>query len=163
MTDIANQANGATDTNAPHIEPYVYLKDVSYEAPNGPHVPEGATTPSVTMDVQTTINQLGAEVFEVVVSVNVRSVVGDKTIWLCEVKQAGSFALRNIASGEVRRLLGVFCPNYLWPYARQTISDLLVKGGFPPFLLPPVNFDALFDQTNQQDVMDAPAPSVTVN
>ncbi len=164
MTDKANQTNGTVDPNAPHIEPYVYLKDVSYEAPNGPHVADNTSVPNVTMDVQTTINQLNSDTFEVIVSVNVRSVAAEKTLWLCEVKQAGSFVLRNIAANEVHRLLGVFCPNYLWPYARQTISDLLVKGGFAPFLLPPVNFDALYEQSvAQQELLNVPAATTTVN
>ena len=164
MTTKKSQPNGATDANAPHIEPNVYLKDVSYEAPNGPLISEQTVTPNVTMDVQTTINQLGPQMYEVIVGVNVRSVLNEKTLWLCEVKQAGSFILRNIAASEVQRLLSVFCPNYLWPYARQTISDLLVKGGFAPFLLPPVNFEALYEQTlAQQELLNTPAANTTVN
>jgi len=142
---------GATDPNAPQFAPQVvYIKDVSYEAPQGPRMPENGTNPTINMNLNTTVNQLGPELFEVVLTVNVQSVAADKTLWLCEVQQAGAFAARNIVEGELRRVLGVFCPNYLLPYARQSISDLLVKGGFPPFLVPPVNFDALFDQAQQQ-------------
>ncbi len=76
------------------------------------------------------------------------------------MKQAGAFAARNIPNEELRRVLGVFCPNYLLPYARQVVSDLLMKGGFPPFLVPPVNFDALYDQAVQQQ-QNAPAEAAS--
>jgi preprotein translocase subunit SecB len=156
MADENNPQNGAADPNAPLFAPQVvYLKDVSFESPMGPRMPEGAASPSVNMNLDTSINQLGPELFEVVLSINVQSVVGDKTVWLCEVKQAGAFAARNIPDAELRRILGVFCPNYLLPYGRQTVADLLLKGGFPPFLLPPVNFDALFDQAVQQNAAAA--------
>lgn len=164
MADKTPSSNNTIDPNAPHIEPTVYLKDVSYEAPNGPLIAEKSGSPDVTMDVHTNINQLGPQLYEVTIGVNVRSVLNEKTLWLCEVKQAGSFVLRNIPANEIDRLLGVFCPNYLWPYARQTVSDLIVKGGFAPFLLPPINFDALYDQTRaQRDLMNTPTASPTVN
>ncbi len=164
MADEINQQNGATDPNAPQFAPQVvYLKDVSFESPQGPRIPQNVGTPAVNMNLNTAVNQLGEELYEVVVHINVQSVLGDKTLWLCEVKQAGAFAARNIPNEELRRVLGVFCPNYLLPYARQTVSDLLMKGGFPPFLVPPVNFDALYDQARQQNP-PAEAPSqVTVN
>jgi preprotein translocase subunit SecB len=164
MADETNQPNGATDPNAPQFAPQVvYLKDVSFESPMGPRVPQSSENPSVNMNLDTTVNQLSQEVFEVVLRINVQSVVGDKTVWLCEVKQAGAFAARNIPDAELRRILGVFCPNYLLPYGRQTVADLLLKGGFPPFLLPPVNFDALFDQAVEQNVATVAANQVTVN
>ncbi len=164
MADETNQQNGATDPNAPQFAPQVvYLKDVSFESPMGPRMPQSADGPTVNMNLNTTVNQLGDELFEVVLNVNVQSVVSDKTVWLCEVKQAGAFAVRNIPEAELRRILGVFCPNYLLPYARQTVSDLLVKGGFPPFLLPPVNFDALFDQAIAQNSSADAANQPTVN
>ena len=159
-----NQQNGATDPNAPQFAPQVvYLKDVSFESPMGPRVPENQSNPSVNMNLNTSVSQLNNELFEVTLDISVQSVVGDKTIWLCEVKQAGAFAARNIPEGELRRILGVFSPNYLLPYARQTIADLLLKGGFPPFLLPPVNFDALYDQATQQNGQAAAANQPNIN
>lgn len=164
MADENIPANGATDPNAPQFAPQVvYLKDVSFESPMGPRMPQNAGNPSVNMNLNTTINQLTEDLFEVVLTVNVQSVAADKTVWLCEVKQAGAFAAHSIPEAELRRILGVFCPNYLLPYARQTISDLLTKGGFPPFLVPPVNFDALFDQAAAQQNAEASAPQPSVN
>lgn len=155
-TTPSNDQQGATDPNAPQFAPQVvYLKDVSFESPMGPRMPQSDTVPNVNMNLTTNISQLGDELFEVVLNVSVQSTVGDKTLWLCEVKQAGAFAARNIPEGELRRILGVFCPNYLLPYSRQTISDMLIKGGFPPFLVPPVNFDALFDQAAAQQAANA--------
>jgi preprotein translocase subunit SecB len=151
MADEITAQNGATDPNAPQFSPQVvYLKDVSFESPMGPRMPQSDAAPNVNMNLTTNIAQLGEDLFEVTLNVNVQSTVADKTLWLCEVKQAGAFAARNIPEGELRRILGVFCPNYLLPYSRQTIADLLIKGGFPPFLVPPVNFDALFDQATAQ-------------
>ncbi len=163
-TPTNEQTNGATDPNAPQFAPQaVYLKDVSFESPLGPRVPENSA-PSVNMNLNTSINQLGPELYEVILKVHVQSVVADKTVWLCEVEQAGAFAARNIPEGEMRRILGVFCPTYLLPYARQTIADLLTKGGFPPFLLPVMNFDAMFDQAlQQQSAQDGAANQPTVN
>lgn len=159
----APQTNGAGNPNEPQFAPQVvYIKDVSFEAPMGPRVPENSPAPSVNLNLGTNITQLGPELFEVVLKVNVQSVSGDKTVWLCEVQQAGAFAARNIPDAELRRVLGVFCPNYLLPYARQTVSDLLSKGGFPPFLLPVINFDAMYDQAMQQNAQ-AGAPQPTVN
>ncbi|MGE0115642.1 MAG: protein-export chaperone SecB [Steroidobacteraceae bacterium] len=164
MADENNPQNGAVDPNAPQFVPQVvYLKDVSFESPMGPRIPQNGGNPNVNMNLNTSINQLGEELFEVLLSINVHSTMEDKTIWLCEVKQAGAFAVRNIPEAELRRILGVFCPNYLLPYARQTISDMLLKGGFPPFLLPPVNFDALFDQAAQQNAPADAANQATVN
>lgn len=155
-TPSNGQENGAVDPNAPQFAPQVvYLKDVSFESPMGPRLPQEGAAPNVNMNLTTNISQLNEELFEVVLNVSVQSTVGDKTIWLCEVKQAGAFAARNIPEGELRRILGVFCPNYLLPYSRQTISDMLIKGGFPPFLVPPVNFDALFDQAAAQQAANA--------
>ncbi len=159
-----NPQNGATDPNAPQFAPQVvYLKDVSFESPMGPRVPQDLGNPTVNMNLNTNVSQLSEELFEVVLNVSVQSVAADKTIWLCEVKQAAAFAARNIPEGELRRILGVFCPTYLLPYARQTISDLLLKGGFPPFLVPPVNFDALYDQAAQQNASAGAANQPSVN
>ncbi len=160
MTDQTPAANGNDlDPNAPQFVPQaVYLKDLSFEVPNGPRIPAGSN-PTINLNLNTAVNDLGSELREVVLSVNLQAQIAERTVWLIEVKQAGAFGLRNIPQQDLQRLLGIFCPTYLLPYARQTVSDLLLKGGFPPFLLPPVNFEALFDQAvanNQQPAAQAP-------
>ena len=97
-------------------------------------------------------------------TVRVEAKAADTTVWLVELQQAGAFGIRNLQAAEMQRLLGIFCPNYLLPYAREVISDLLTKGGFPPFLLPPVNFDALFNQAAAQRGQQQPqSPAASVN
>jgi preprotein translocase subunit SecB len=161
----AAQGNGAVDPNAPQFVPQaVFIKDVSFEAPSGPRVQTGAQSPTINLNMNTTVNDLGPDLKEVVLTINLQALVGDKPLWLVELQQAGAFALRNIPQEELPRLLGIYCPGYLLPYARQTVSDLLLKGGFPPFLLPPVNFDALYNQAlAQQQAQPAPAPTPSVN
>lgn len=151
MAEVTDDQNGTVDPNAPQFAPQaVYLKDVSFEAPNGPRVPANSPNPSINLTLNTTVNELSPEMREVVLTVHLEATVADKTLWLVEVKQAGAFAYRNVQADELQRLFGIFCPGYLLPYARQTVSDLLTKGGFPPFLLPPVNFDALYERASQQ-------------
>ena len=87
---------------------------------------------------------------EVVLSVTIEAKAGDIAVYLAEVKQAGVFLVRGFGADETRRILGSFAPNILFPYIRQTVSDVVVKGGFPPFLLPHVNFDALFERSLQE-------------
>jgi preprotein translocase subunit SecB len=157
------QSNGAaTDPNAPQFVPQaVYLKDLSLESPNGPRVPQNASNPKINLNLNTRINDLGSEMREVILTVHVEAkLADDSTLWLVEVQQAGAFAVRNVAADDLQRLLGIFCPGYLLPYARQTISDVLLKSGFPPFLVPPVNFEALFNraQSQQGDVQATGVP-----
>jgi preprotein translocase subunit SecB len=157
----AAAANGGVDPNAPIFAPQaVFIKDVSFEAPNGPRAPEGGGQPTINLNMNTRVNEMGPEMREVVLTINLQAKAGDATLWLVELQQAGVFGLRNIPQEDLPKLLGIYCPNYLLPYARQTVSDLLIKGGFPPFLLPPVNFEALYNQALQQQIQQqAPAAS----
>lgn len=154
----------AEDPNAPQFVPQVvYLKDVSFEAPAGPRVPNQNTAPTINMNLNTAANDLGPELKEVVLTVRVEAKVGETTLWLCEVQQAGAFGVRNVPQPDLQRLLGIYCPGYLLPYARQTISDLLIKGGFPPFLVPPVNFEVLFNRAVEQAQAQRQQPQAAAN
>ena len=162
MTDEIPSANGAdADPSAPQFVPQaVYLKDISFEVPNGPRIPPGGN-PTINLNLNTSTSDLGGDLREVVLSVHLQAQITDKTVWLIELQQAGAFGVRNIPAQDLQRLLGIFCPGYLLPYARQTISDLLLKGGFPPFLLPPVNFEALFDRAVAQNQQQPGEPAAT--
>jgi preprotein translocase subunit SecB len=127
----------------------VYLKDCSYESPNGPRI-EGNWNPQINLDLQTSSTALGPEVREVVLTVTVSAKHGDATIFLVEVKQAGLFVIRNLPESDLKRAISTICPGVLFPYARAAVSQLVSQGGFPQFLLPPVNFDALYAANQAQ-------------
>jgi preprotein translocase subunit SecB len=129
----------------------VYLKDCSYESPNGPRLPNNqAWDPKFQLNMNTATEELGPDVREVLLTVTVEAKQNDVTLYLAEVKQGGVFTIVGASADDLKRLVGSFCPNVLFPYAREVISDLIIKGGFPNFVLPLVNFDALFAQAAQQ-------------
>jgi len=121
----------------------VYLKDCSYEAPKGPRV-DGNWQPQISLDINTAANVVAPEVTEVVLTVTVGAKQGEATAFLVEVKQAGLFVMRGLTPDDTRRAIGTVCPNVLFPYARVAVSQLVTQGGFPNFVLPPVDFDQLF-------------------
>jgi preprotein translocase subunit SecB len=132
----------------------VYLKDCSYEAPKGPRV-EGNWSPQISLDINTTANVVAPEVHEVVITVTVGAKQGETTAFLVEVKQAGLFVMRGLTPEDTRRAIGTICPNVLFPYARVAVSQLVTQGGFPNFVLPPVDFDQLFARGMQQAASQA--------
>jgi preprotein translocase subunit SecB len=134
----------------------VYIKDVSFEAPQGPFVPAQSQEPTMGMNLSSATNGLGGDAYEVVLTITLEAKSGEIPVYLVEVKQAGMFVVRGYDQDDTRRILGSFAPNVLFPYARQTISDLIVKGGFPPFFVPPVNFDALYERSLQEQAARGP-------
>ena len=128
----------------------VYLKDCSYESPNGPRLPNNqAWEPKFQLNMNTSAEELAPDVREVLLTITLEAKQGEATLYLVEVKQAGVFAIVGASQEDLKRLIGSFCPSVLFPYAREVISDLVIKGGFPNFLLPLVNFDALFAQASE--------------
>jgi len=128
----------------------VYVKDLSLEVPGAPQVFMQADSPRLEVQLASAGAQFAEDLFEVTVTVTVTARAGDKTIFLAEAKQAGIFSLRGIPKEQIEPLLGVTCPNILYPYAREAISDLVTRSGFPPVLLAPVNFEALYAQRAAQ-------------
>ncbi|MPW37677.1 protein-export chaperone SecB [Vibrio sp. B1Z05] len=122
----------------------IFLKDLSFEAPNSPAMFQKEWQPDVNLDLDTKSAQLGEGVYEVVLRLTVTVKNADETAFLCEVQQGGIFTAEDMEPGQLAHCLGAFCPNILFPYARETISSLVVKGTFPQLNLAPVNFDALF-------------------
>ena len=137
----------------------VYIKDLSFEAPKGPFLPTQAQDPKISLNLSTVSNSVGQDAHEVVLTVTLEAKNGDIAVYVAEVKQAGVFLVRGFGVDETRRILGSFAPNILFPYIRQTVSDVVMKGGFPPFLLPHVNFDALFERSMQEQAARKPAPA----
>jgi preprotein translocase subunit SecB len=119
--------------------------------------------PKISLNLSTQSNAVGQDAHEVVLTVTLEAKNGDVAVYLAEVKQAGVFLVRGFGADETRRILGSFAPNILFPYIRQTVSDVVTKGGFPPFLLPHVNFDALFERSLQEQMsrQGQPAPEQT--
>ena len=124
----------------------VYVKDLSLEIPNAPQVFLERDPPMV--DIQLHHNSTGVEqgVYETVLTVTVTAKANEKTMFLVEVAQAGIFVVRNVPAQELEAILGVACPNILFPYVREVISDLVVRAGFPPVILSPVNFEGIYQQ-----------------
>jgi len=154
MNETAGDIPLSTSTDASVVLALqnVYLKDCSYESPNGPRI-EGNWNPQINLDLQTSSTALGPEVREVVLTVTVSAKHGDATIFLVEVKQAGLFVIRNLTEPDLKRAISTVCPGVLFPYARAAVSQLVSQGGFPQFLLPPVNFEALYAANQAQPVV----------
>lgn len=122
----------------------VYVKDVSFESPSAPDVFREPSQPELKLNLGQRVNALGDDLYEVTLSVTVTCKFGEKTAYLVEVQQAGIFQVAGFAEDQLNAALGAYCPNVLFPYARQQVSDLVLAGGFPPLLLQPVNFDQLY-------------------
>ena len=133
----------------------IYTKDISFETPNTPEIFMQEWKPQVNVNLNNAVKDLGEGNLEVALTVTVTAKIEDKTAFLVEVTQAGIFLARGIPEEEMGPLLGVYCPNVLFPYVRETVSDLITRGSFPQFLLAPVNFEALYAQQMQQQQQSA--------
>lgn len=128
----------------------IYVKDVSFETPNSPEIFQVEWAPEIKLDMDTRSNKLADNVFEVVLALTVTASIGEKTAFLCEIQQAGIFSIGDLEELQMAHMLGAFCPNILFPYAREAVAGLVNRGTFPQLNLAPVNFDALFAQYMQQ-------------
>lgn len=139
-----------SDPNAPVLSlQAVYLKDCSFESPVGPRV-DGNWNPQISLDLQTSTTEIQPGLREVVLTVTVSAKQGERTYFLVEVKQAGAFVMQNLGEEDVKRAIASICPGVLFPYSRAVVSQLVTQGGFPQLLLPPVNFDALYQNASSQ-------------
>lgn len=124
----------------------IYVKDLSLELPNAPQCFLEREQPQVEVQLRTAGAAVGEGVFDVVLTVTVTAKVGDKTQFLVEASQGGVFQIRNVPEAELGPIIAIGCPNILFPYARETVSDCVGRAGFPPVILAPVNFEALYQQ-----------------
>jgi len=134
----------------------IYTKDISFETPNSPKVFTEKWEPKVDFNLGTNVQSLDNSLYEVALTITVTVKCGESTAYLIEVCQAGIYSLAGFTDEEMGPMVGSFCPNILFPYAREVVSDLVAKGGFPQLLLAPVNFDALYAQHLQQLKQQAP-------
>ena len=128
----------------------VYVKDLSLEIPNAPQVFTEQNQPQIDVQIESGESRFQQDYYEVTLKVTVTARAGEKVLFLAEAVQAGIFALRNIPEADLAPLLGIACPTVLFPYVRETISDLVTRGGFPPLLLSPISFEQLYLQRMQQ-------------
>lgn len=133
----------------------IYVKDVSLEIPHAPQIFTDRTQPQVSIELSNLAQQVEDSVFEVAIKVTVTSKIAEKTVFLVEVTQAGIFQIRNVPAENLEMIVGITCPNILFPYLRESVSDLVVRAGFQPVLLNPINFEALFAQQKQQEAEQA--------
>ncbi|MCB1829065.1 MAG: protein-export chaperone SecB [Chromatiaceae bacterium] len=124
----------------------IYLKDLSFETPNSPTIFIEEWKPESNLNINSNVNKLADDTYEVVLTITVTTKIGQKTAFLVEIQQAGIFAVKGFTDAELGHMVGAYCPNVLFPYAREVVSDLVSKGSFPQMLLTPVNFDALYAQ-----------------
>ena len=159
------QANGAaapeqgqTPAQAPSLNiQRIYTKDISFETPNSPGIFTKEWKPEIKLDLDTRTGQIDEHNYEVVLAVTVTASIGEETAFLCEVQQAGLFTLGEMPDANKAHMLGSYCPNMLFPYAREAISNLVNRGTFPPLNLAPVNFDAIFAAYMQKRAQDQQA------
>ncbi len=148
MSDEDKQA-GAQQQAVFSIEK-LYVKDLSLEIPNAPKIFLEQGQPQVDVQLSTQSQPLENSLYETALSVTVTAKLGDRTMFLVEAVQAGIFQIRNVPQQDMDPVLGIACPNILFPYVREVISDVVSRSGFPPVILSPVNFEALYRQRQQQ-------------
>ena len=135
----------------------IYLKDMSFEAPQGIEAFKQQWNPKIGQDINTTSTKVDNNHFEVVLKLTVNVTMEDKTVFLVEVQQAGLFLVKDIEGQQLAQLLNTMCPQILFPYAREAVDNCALKGSFPALALPPINFDALFARALAQQQTQATA------
>ena len=156
---MSEQAQGTNDSAPVFSIEKIYVKDLSLEVPNAPQCFLEREQAQVNLQMQTGGEAVGEGIFNVVLTLTVTAKIGEKTHFLVEAAQAGIFQIRNVPQEELEPIVAVACPNILFPYARETISDAITRAGFPPVLLAPVNFEAIYRQRlEQQQVATGAGP-----
>ena len=135
----------------------IYVKDLSLEIPHAPKIFLERTNPQIDVQLHTQANSVEDDAYEVVAVTTVTAKIEEKVMFLIEAKQAGIFRMRNVPAEEVEKVLAVMCPNILFPYLREVVSDVSVRAGFAPVLLNPINFDVVYQQQKQQSPAETTA------
>jgi preprotein translocase subunit SecB len=156
MADEISNGTAGTDAGAQLSLQKVYIKDVSFEVPGAPQIFQEQGQPQIQLNLSQQIGALTENVYEVVLTVTVTCKLAEKTAYLAEVQQAGVFGMSGFDNQNRDAVLATYCPNVLFPYARQIVSDLIQNGGFPPFLMQPINFEALFAEQARRKAEGTP-------
>lgn len=142
--------NGANSDQPQFGLQQIYVKDLSFEAPNTPAAfTQEQVEPEIKLNLKNSHTSVGTDTYEIVLQVSVHATVKDNTLFLVEIDQAGIFFIKGYPPVELNKLIGTYCPTTLFPYVRETIASTIGKGGFPSMLLQPINFDALYAQASQ--------------
>jgi preprotein translocase subunit SecB len=136
----------------------IYLKDLSLEQPNSPGILLSQEQPSVDIQLALAAENVADGVIEVTVTATVTTKITDRTVFLAECKQGGIFEIRNIPEDQMGAVMGIACPQIVYPYLRASVADLITRAGFPPVHLSEINFQAMFEQQQAQDAQDAQKP-----
>ncbi|MFL2546461.1 MAG: protein-export chaperone SecB [Candidatus Rariloculaceae bacterium] len=139
-----------TDAGKQLVLQKIYIKDLSFESPRAPEVFGSNVTPQTRLNIKSSAKEVAAETHEVVLTLTVEAVDEDKTLFVVEIDQAGLFRMQGYSQEELQMLIGSYCPGTLYPFAREAISDVITRGGFPQLLLQPINFDALYAQAAKE-------------
>ena len=161
MTDETNEAGVSADETAQIGLQKVYLKDASYEAPNAPGIFSGEWKPAINLNLATRHTNLGKNTYEVVLEATVEAKQEDSVAFLAEIQQAGIFMIRGFEEEELSKVLSTFCPTQIYPYARESIADLVGKGGFPQLHLQPVSFEAMVASSDANGEAEAHTESAS--
>ncbi|MGK0462478.1 MAG: preprotein translocase subunit SecB, partial [Candidatus Azotimanducaceae bacterium] len=129
----------------------IFVKDASFESPRAPEIFRAKWQPKVNMELNSSHNKIEEDLYEVVIQLTITArSENDEVVYLTEVQQAGIFLVKGLEPEALLQTLGAFCPSVLFPYAREAVDNLVIKGSFPPLMLAPVNFDAIYEQTRRQ-------------
>jgi preprotein translocase subunit SecB len=158
-TTKETNGNGSTAATGQFSLQRIYVKDLSFEAPNAPDVfiddDADQVEPQLQLNLKNSHSSLSEDNVEVVLHASIHATQKDRTLFMVEIDQAGIFLIKGYGDEERKTLIGTYCPSTLFPYLRETISSLIGKGGFPAMLLQPINFDALFAQAQQEQQAQA--------
>lgn len=158
MAESQTPGNGAAAATPPQLfVQKIYVKDSSFEAPGAPAIFQEQAQPQVQLNLSQKVANFSEGLYEVVLTVTVTCKINDKTAYLAEVQQAGVFSMSGFQQQELQGVLATYCPHTLYPYARAVISDMVMSGGFPPFLLQPINFEQLYAEQMRRRAEGAPA------
>ena len=150
MTEQANNGAAQNGENPQFSLQRIYVKDLSFEAPKSPEIFRQEWAPNVALDLNARQKSLEGDFHEVVLTLSVTVKTGEEVAFIAEVQQAGIFLIKGLDAASMSHTLGAFCPNILFPYAREALDSLVTRGSFPALMLAPVNFDALYAQELQR-------------